>query len=111
MHDIHDKFKEKKPLFLTSEEKLSFQRATECWICNKPFQYDGSWKDRKVRDHCHFTGEFRGAAHNVCNLRIQNRMIIPVIAHNLPKYDLKLFIRDVMKYTDGKANVLAKSSK
>ena len=26
-------------------------------------------KDRKVRDHCHYTGEYRGAAHNICTLR------------------------------------------
>ena len=23
----------------------------------------------KVRDNCHYPGEFRGAAHNICNLR------------------------------------------
>ena len=25
----------------------------------------------KVRDHCHYTGKFRGAAHNICNLRFK----------------------------------------
>ena len=49
--------------------------------------------DRKVRDHDHFMEEFRGAAHNTCNLRIHNRKIIPVIVNNLSKYNLKLFIR------------------
>ena len=26
-------------------------------------------KQQKVRDHCHYTGKYRGAAHNICNLR------------------------------------------
>ena len=26
-------------------------------------------KNYKVRDHCHYTGKYRGAAHNICNLR------------------------------------------
>ena len=25
--------------------------------------------NKKVRDHCHYTGKYRGAAHNICNLR------------------------------------------
>ena len=108
-HKIYERFRNKEPLILTDEEEYLYQEAMECWIYKKPFQYD-SWKDRKVRDHDHFTGEFRGAAHSKCNCRIQDRMIIPVIAHNLSKYDLKLFIRDLMEYTDGKPNVIAKSS-
>ena len=26
-------------------------------------------KNHKVRDHCHYTGKYRGTAHNICNLR------------------------------------------
>ena len=44
-----------------------------------------------VRDHCHITGTFRGAAHNVCNrsyFRINpKKVIIPVVFHNLKGYD------------------------
>ena len=110
-HEIYERFRDKKPLALTSEEEYLYQEATKCWICGKSFQYEKeAWKEWKVRDHDHFTGEFRGAAHNKCNLRIQDRLVIPVIAHNLSKYDLKLFIRDLMKYTDGKPNAIAKSS-
>ena len=34
-----------------------------CHICKKELLTD------KVRDHCHFTGQYRGAAHNSCNLQ------------------------------------------
>ena len=44
---------------LTYEQKTEFRQATHCSICNKKFQPD----DEKVRDHCHFTGKYRGAAH------------------------------------------------
>ena len=36
----------------------------------------------KVRDHCHYTGKFRGAAHNVCNLCYKITKEIPVVFHN-----------------------------
>ena len=46
-------------------------------ICKKELLTD------KVRDHCHFTGNYRGAAHNSCNLQCRKPMILPVIFHNL----------------------------
>ena len=51
----------------------------------------------KVRDHCHFTGQYRGAAHNSCNLKCRKPMIIPVIFHNLQGYDAHLFIKELSK--------------
>ena len=48
-----------KNLVMSVDEEEKFQLANSCWICNKLF--DGG--DEKVRDHCHVTGKFRGAAH------------------------------------------------
>ena len=51
------------------EEAERFNREAKCWICEGKFNDD---KNVKVRDHCHFTGRYRGAAHNSCILNIKN---------------------------------------
>ena len=51
----------------------------------------------KVRDHCHFTGEYCGAAHNECNLKCTKPLILTVIFHNLQNYDSHLFIKQLSK--------------
>ena len=55
----------------------------------------------KVRDHCHFTGKYRGAAHNSCNLQCRKPMILPVIFNNLQSYDSHLFIKQLVKVKGG----------
>ena len=77
------------PLKLTHAEKISFDKAKTCHICKKELFTD------KVRDHCHFTGQYRGAAHNSCNLQCRKPMILPVIFHNLQGYDAHLFIKQL----------------
>ena len=74
------------PLKLTPSEQESFNKAEICHICKKELLND------KVRDHCHFTGQYRGTAHNSCNLQCRKPMILPVIFHNLQGYDAHLFI-------------------
>ena len=49
------------------EEKEQFQSSNTCWICEKRIDSD----DGKVRDHCHVTRKFRGAAHWSCNINLQ----------------------------------------
>ena len=45
-------------LIMNEEERL-FQKSNSCWICKKLIDND----EENVRDHCHVTGKFRGAAH------------------------------------------------
>ena len=63
--------------------------------CFKPF----TEKKRKVRDHCHYSELYRGAAHSSCNLKYKIPNYIPVVFHNLTGYNAHLFIRELAKYT------------
>jgi len=82
-----------KEMILSEEENSNFEKAAECWIYKNPFE-DG---EKKVRDHCHYSGKFRGAAHNQCNLLFRKPKHIPVIFHNLAGYDSHLFIKSLGK--------------
>ena len=46
-----------------------------------------------MHDHCHLSGKFRGAAHDVCNLKYNVSKLFPVVFHNLSGYDSHLFIK------------------
>ena len=76
---------------LTKKQWKKYKRSTKCHICYKPF----TLKDPKVRDHCHYTGIYRGPAHSLCNLRYKIPSYIPVVFHNLSGYDAHLFIREL----------------
>ena len=76
------------PMKITPEEQEQFNQATNCWICEKFLNIDD-----RVRDHCHFTGRYRGAAHNRCNLKYSKPNNISVFFHNLSGYDSHLFIK------------------
>ena len=54
-------------------------------------------KYHKVRDHDHYTGKFRGAAHSICNLRYKTQKEIPIISHNGSKYDYHFIIKELAK--------------
>ena len=57
---------------LTYEENKSYKEQEAYHICEENFCMDKDNKNyknkRKVKDHCHYTGKFRGAAHSKCNL-------------------------------------------
>ena len=77
-----------KEMVITPEEQKQFSQASKCWICGKLLNL----QDR-VRDHCHFTGRYRGAACNICNLKYCKPNNISVFFHNLSGYDSHLFIK------------------
>ena len=96
--DIYDQFKHKKNMKITRKEEQGFKRATVCHICEGPF---GKTEDEaKVRDHCHLTGKYRGAAHNQCNLNFKLPKFYPVIFHNLSGYDTHMFIKELAELKD-----------
>ena len=75
-------------MVITAEEQEQFNQASDCWICKKLLNLDD-----RVRDHCHFTGRYRGAACNICNLKYSKPNNISVFFHNLTGYDSHLFIK------------------
>ena len=83
-----------KNLIITEKEEHLFQENNNCWICKKLIDND----DEKVRDHCHVTGKFRGAAHWDCNISFQLTKKVPVIFHNLKGYDSHLIFSEVNKF-------------
>ena len=72
-----------KNLIMSEEEEQLFQTSNSCWICEKLIDNDD---DENVRDHCHVTGKFRGAAHQKCSVNFQLTKKVPVIFHNLKGY-------------------------
>ena len=48
----------------------------------------------KVRDHCHYTGEYRGAAHSICYLRYSVPKKSPIVFHNGSNYDYHFIIKE-----------------
>lgn len=87
---------------LTDQQKLDFQTAKFCHICEKQFKEN----DIKHRDHCHFTGKYRGAAHQSCNLNYKISFIIPVVFHNLSGYDSHFIIKALAIMFKGKISLL-----
>lgn len=89
-----------------AEQQLMTNPFAKCSICSLHFQP----LELRVRDHCHLTGCFRGPAHVHCNLNFQDSRTIPVVMHNLSKYDAHLFIKQLASQMDGDISVLANNS-
>ena len=97
-------FKKKTMIPSTKEEEDNYNKENTCYICKKDFSND------KVRDHCHFTGEYRGAAHNTCNLRYKIPKNIPVIFHNGSTYDYHFIIKELACEFEGNFECLGENA-
>ncbi|KAF4521845.1 hypothetical protein B566_EDAN003719 [Ephemera danica] len=98
---VNKLYRRKEPMHLTRDDWRDFHNSTTCYFCLKTFTDD----DPKVRDHCHITAKYRGAAHSSCNLRAQNPHFIPVLAHNMSGYDSKFLINE-LEHTPGVTHVV-----
>ena len=90
---IYQFFKKPKKMIYTRANNDKFMKSKVCWLCEGGF----SKNDEKVRDQCHFTGKFRGAAHSICNLKFKKPKFTPVFFHNLSGYDSHLFVKNLGK--------------
>ena len=67
-------------------------------------------KQKKVRDHCHYTGKFRGAAHSECNLRCKVLKEILVVFHNGSTYDYHFKIKKLAEEFEGESKCLGEKT-
>ena len=97
-------FKRKFITPLTKDEEDSYDKKNTCHICMKDLDSD------KVKDHCYFTGKYRGTAHNTCNLKYKIPKNIPVIFHNGSTYDYHFIIRELASKFDGNFECLGENT-
>ena len=97
---------------LTCEENKSYKEQNVCHICEEKFCMDKDDKDyinrKKVKDHCHYTGKFRGAAHSKCNLNYKVPKDIPIIIHNA-SYDTHFIINQLAEEFKGELNCIGEN--
>ena len=81
-------------MIITENDELRFKQMDKCHICGNRY----TDKDMRVRDHCHITGNFKGSAHQECNLKLRIKpedLKVPVIFHNLRGYDSHLIMQQI----------------
>ena len=102
-------YEKKKMIPLTTEEKIYHNKQKICYICKKEFN-NNEKKNYKVRDHCHYTGKYRGATHNICNLRYKVPKEIPIVFHNGSTYDYHFIIKELVKEFKGNFECLGENT-
>ena len=111
-------YEKKKIIPLTKEEKINYNDQKVCYKCKKEFDTIDTTKSSslerkknyKLRDHCHYTGKYRGAAQNICNLRYKVPKEIPVVFHNGSTYDYHFIIKELVKEFEGNFDCLGENT-
>ena len=69
---------------LTKDQQKSYENAKICYIFQEKSEnkYLKDKKYCKARHHCHYTGEYRGPAHSICNLKYSVPKKFPIVFHN-----------------------------
>ena len=103
-------YEKKEMIPLTKKEEKKHNKRKFCHICKKRFSTDDSNKKyHKVKDHCHYTGKYRGPAHDICNLRYKVPKEIPVVFHNDSTYDYHLIIKGLAEEFEGELECLGEN--
>ena len=66
--------------------------------------------NKKVGNLFHFTGKYRGAAHNKCDMNYKISKNIPVVFHNSSTYDYHFIIKELTKEFEGQFECLGKNT-
>ena len=91
---------------------MKMQKSVQ--ICNTDDE-----KHRKVRDQCHYTTEYRGTAHSICNLKysvpkeipivFHNGSEIPIVFHNGSNYDYHFIMKELAEEFEGQLTCLGEN--
>ena len=68
---------------MTKKDKEDFKNSTKFWISDNIYVDN----DVKVRDHGNVTGKHRGSTPRHCNINLKVNPKIPVVFHQLKKYN------------------------
>ena len=105
-------YEKKEMIPLTKEEKKAHRISRKCYICKNKFSTDDNNKKyHKVRDHCHYTEKYRGAAHDSCNLRYKISKEIPLVFPNGSTFDYHFIIKEVAEEFEGEFECLGEIHK
>ena len=109
-------FKKEDMIPLTDDENRYYEKRKYCHICKRKFWTDKDNKSKykicqKVRDHCHYSGKFRGAAQSICNLRYKVQQKIPVVIHDGSTYDYHITIKESPEEFKNDLNCLGENMK
>ena len=98
-------YEKKEMIPFTDEEKETYENQKICHICQKEFCTDKNSKKFKkmqeVRNHCHYTEIYRGAAHSNCNLNCKIPKEILVVFHNGSTYDYHFIMKQLAREFKG----------
>ena len=105
--------KKKEIIPLTKEKKKIHRKQKVCYICRRPFSTDDdvNKKHFKVKYHCHYTGKYRGATHDICNLRYKIPKEIPVVFYNGSTYDYHFIIKELAEEFEEQFECLGENTK
>ena len=97
---------------LTKEQHESYKNAKIYHICKEKFEnrYFKDKKYRKIRDHCHYTGQYRGAAHSLFNLDYSVPNKIPIVSNNGPNYEYYFVIKELAEEFKNQFTCLGENS-
>ena len=105
-------FEKKEMIPSNKEEKKSYKKQEVFYIYQKVFCYDKNDEininKKKIKDHCHYTGKFRGAAQSKCKLNYKVRRDIPVIIHNA-SYDTHFIINQLAEEFKGEVKCIGEN--
>ncbi len=103
--------KNAKKIIMTQDDENNFIFSENCYLCKKIFGEKIIKKNNeiilyKVRDHCHFSGKYRGAACQLCNLKYRIQKNIPIIFHNLRGYDSHLIFDNIGEFLKNRDDII-----